>query len=284
MQNETDDERQMYNLEKENNFRWIAALLKTTAKHTLTVADRCDEATEHQLAVWGAFAELAHGYFQTSAIWEDLESLTSPGGLLGEPYACLKDSQLLGQFVGDNRAEERGYVAYRPDFNEIIVTFSGTSSLWQVLQDINYFKELYPVPHLTNVKAKVHRGFWNVYNGVRLLAAREVASARQLHPDAKLVITGHSLGAVMCYLFCLDILLAGHGHERNDFGKLYGVQIVLAAFGSPRAGDDSMVELFRRATSEYEQKFENYGGEAVKEFSVKGYRDGASLQASLSHL
>lgn len=271
---ETDGQRQVYDLEKENNFRWIASMLKYKSMRVLTIADRCEEDVERQLAMWGAYAELAHGFFRIDLIWENIASLTGPGGQLEAYGTDLSNSKLLATITGENRAAERGYVAFRPEANEIVVAFSGTSSGWQVLQDLNFFMRRYPVPP-TWQHAGVHSGFWNVYTGIRLAVAGAIASARQAYPDAKLVLTGHSMGAVMCYLIALDILLAKHDPVgRECFHSLDGMQITMALFGCPRLADAALVESFDRAVADYKSRFETDDSNAFTEYSVKGFRDG----------
>lgn len=280
---ESQEDIDMYNAESEGNFRGIESHLRSVSSYQLTDADLCSDDDVRLLSVYGAFAELSHGCFDVGLIWQLMPMLLQPGGML-EEYGCLENSKLLCVFKGANWAGLQGYVVHRwadDGEEEILVSFSGTSNLVQGLYDVWALKTGYPIPlswqSYTAKRPKAHAGFWSIYSGLRATVAHEMAQARKIHPGARrLVITGHSLGAAMCYLAALDILFAGFEgdySDRSGFRDMSGMQIVLAVFGCPRVGNEWLVSQYQAAIAAYK---DSYGGQlAFIEYSVKGFQDGA---------
>ena len=128
----------MYSLEKGSNFRWIARLLGSTApasELTLTPAQRVPPSTQLTIFDLGQFAELVHGFVDVEFVWRNLALLMRPDYPL-EGYDALAGSKLIRVFHGDF-ANLQGYVVYRPELKQLVMSFSGTSSAWQALHDID---------------------------------------------------------------------------------------------------------------------------------------------------
>ena len=79
----------------------------------------------------------------------------------------------------------------------------------------------------------VHTGFYRSWLSVARKVTEEVQRLRQLHPGAKLLVTGHSLGAAMA------VLAATHLHY-VDALSVHAVY----TFGQPRVGNAAFLDYF----------------------------------------
>ncbi|CAM9335469.1 unnamed protein product [Pylaiella littoralis] len=122
----------------------------------------------------------------------------------------------------------------------IVVTFSGTDpkSMKNWIDDL----EAAPIAHAYEGggcdDCKVHRGFLAAYDVVQDQIRGAVAQHLRHHPNAEILITGHSLGGALATLCFLDLQLTlglGVGPKAVSFAPLY-------IFGSPRVGN----EMFAR--------------------------------------
>jgi len=223
---------------------------------------------QKQLSDIGQFAELAHGSLSPDFIWNNMDALMQTDFPL-QGYDALSGSKLLSVFHGTVSGLQ-GYIAYRPapgaeqpGSGQLIVAFSGTSSIYQALRNL----DLRPVSHPVKGGGYVHSGFWKMYDGIRLQAIDELVHAQVLEPNiGEIVFTGHSMGGAMSYLFALDVL------GRNSAETLpqeRPITLTLALFGSPRVGNQALVEHWRTVVAGRSRS-----GSPVNEYSVKGYNDG----------
>ncbi|KAF8074108.1 Alpha/Beta hydrolase protein [Lyophyllum atratum] len=252
----SEDERRVYEAEKENNFRWVSQVFAPRAPFTLTAANLIqDVALQNELSEIGQFAEVAHGSFNPTFIWKHMPNLSAPGYPL-EQYTALSGSRLCSESAFHGAfADLQGYIAHRPDKGQLVVAFSGTSSLTQALQSLKFPM----VPHPSGT-GRVHSGFWRMYSGIRTTALSQLSEALKSPGVTEVVFTGHSMGAVISYLFCLDVL---EGKSDLDPEK-YSGRFKVVAFGAPRVGDEAFARRWSELTSKYN----------VVEHSVRNYRDG----------
>ena len=263
-------QKRAYDSEAEDNFRWLSSLLATKPKdYVLTDSDVVDGQHHSQISSIGQYAEMAHGSISPSFVFQHLHELCQPGYPL-EEYNSLKhdNARLIKQFHG-SVANVQGYAAFRPDTRQLVVAFSGTSSPAQSLKDMQTWRTAYP---RDGRRSTVHAGFWRMYQGVRHHAFDALRMGFQEHEVEEVVLTGHSMGCVLCYLLALDLMA--------EFGRVIpaGVAINLTVFGSPRFGNDSLAKYWRSCLARHRSRF---GGASFREYSVKGYNDGAPATASV---
>jgi hypothetical protein len=250
---------EMYALERNDNLRWAAKAFALRSSYTLTESDLASPELVEELAELGQFAEVAHGTLSPRFIWKNLASLTQEGYPL-EGFNALKNTELLDVFRGDV-ADYQGYAAYRPFHKQLIVCFSGTSNIMQGLYDANAIFTAHPAGN----GASVHMGFWSIYCGVKDTTFKALQAGLVRFDVEEIVVSGHSLGGVMSYLFALDLLREQTTRKR----------VKLAVFGSPRIGNDRLVEHW--------QGLINSQVAEVKDYSVRVYNDGrSSVVRSLS--
>jgi len=212
-----------------------------------------------RLPTW--FAEVAYSAVPVEFLFEHFSLLRQPGYPL-ETYEALHNTVLVASFRGTS-ASLPIFIVYRPLLCQLVVAVSGTSSIKHALQDLRVLRCSHPSGHGT-----VHTGFWNLYQDIKAQAITEIQKGIADHPVREVVLTGHSMGGSIAYLLCLD-LLADH----QMWLKNLNINIKMAVFGSPRAGDVALVEYFRELSASY-QKTHVQGQDAFEEYSVKGYNDG----------
>lgn len=253
-------EQRTYQAEKENNFRWVSQLFASPAPFLLISTHLIqDSSLRDMLSEIGQFAEVAHGSIEPKFIWKHMSELSMPGYPL-EQYAALSRSHLCpdSPFHG-NFVDLQGYVAHRPDKSQLIVAFSGTSSFTQALQSLRFPM----VPHPNGAGGRVHLGFWRMYSGIREVARSHLMKALKIPGIVEIIFTGHSMGAVISYLFCIDIL--------EDFERslpldhaLRSKTVKVVAFGAPRVGDHALAQRWSALSRKY----------GVIDYSIRNYNDG----------
>ena len=177
---------------------------------------------------------------------------------------------------------------FRP---QVILSFSGTSNAWLVIYDIMAHQARYQTSFLHPKRElwRVHDGFQMVFQGVRTLARRALREAiESLHREIgtrsgewDLVLTAHSLGTAISYLFLLDILHEGISpdselHQECDSLPPIppSVGITIASFGPPRLANPALVDHFNELVREFRER---QGRETTfTEWMVIGHNDGES--------
>ncbi|KAI9596386.1 Alpha/Beta hydrolase protein [Syncephalis fuscata] len=99
------------------------------------------------------------------------------------------------QFIRDFYDKWTGafaYIAVNHQYKRIIVSFRGTTTLANVIQDLNIF--LVRVKWAHNDDVKMYSGLINCYNSIRAELSREIGAAVNKYPGYIVTFTGHSLG------------------------------------------------------------------------------------------
>lgn len=266
----------VYASEKMENFRWASRIFGMHSSHTLTSTDLAPIELQEELAEIGQFAELAHGHLSPEFIWKHMDILRQPDFPL-DGYDALPSSRLLSAFHG-TVSNLQGYVAYRAERKQLVLAFSGTSSLSQSLHNLDAFLIRYPY----GSGCAVHAGFWKMYNGLRAIALKQLAKAQLDCEVEEIVFTGHSLGAVMCCLLALDVMTDDFKAESIPRSST-PLPLKLVLFGSPRFGNPALAQYWEHTVSSYQRR---HGEPSVNEYSIRGFNDGQILPfiTSLAHV
>ncbi|KDR68439.1 hypothetical protein GALMADRAFT_257167 [Galerina marginata CBS 339.88] len=247
--------------EREENFRWLSKYFAASAPRPLKLSDRVDASLQNELSEIGQFAEVAHGSFDPRFLWKYMANLCESGYPLYQ-YLALAQSELVSVFYG-TVSNLQCYIAYRPDEEQLVVAFSGTSSLAQAGQALNATK----VRYQWGEETYVHAGFWKMYTGIRTEALSKLGVAlKQYSNIQRIVLTGHSMGAVMASLLCLDVL-QGQIPGTNGASSPSLPLIKMVGFGAPRVGNDALAQLWNELTSR----------PGVEEYSIRNYNDGVPV-------
>ena len=104
------------------------------------------------------------------------------------------------------------------------MAYRGSHNIDNWISDINFIKKAYPNSPST---AQVHQGFYEAYQTLQQQTLNAVSHLMSLHSTAKIIVTGHSLGAALATFAALDIKTMLQPKT----------QILFYSYGSPRAGD-----------------------------------------------
>merc|ERR1719378_476966 len=114
-----------------------------------------------------------------------------------------------------------GYVAYDQSKNRIVITFAGSYSILNWINNV----QLDLVPFGGCSGCRVHRGFLATYKSSRNFVLETFHRFRRAHPTAKVYVTGYSLGAAQAAYCIVDLYKQGVR------------QANLMTFGAPRPGN-----------------------------------------------
>jgi pimeloyl-ACP methyl ester carboxylesterase len=253
----TKEQRVMYASEKQMNFRKIAKLCATRSRYVLTADDLAAPELQDELAQIGQFTEVAYSILPPEYVFEHLGVLSRADFPL-EGYDALLGTTLVQAFRG-GVADLPGFVAYRAQTKQLIVAFSGTATVRHALYDVHFRKKRHPAGR----GCAAHAGFYKLYRGVREYALEGIRKGLDEHDVQELVVTGHSMGGAVS--FALDLLM-------SEDNKLLGsIPLVVVAFGAPRVGNPTLVQVWRDAVRDRREKL---GARAMREYHIKAFNDG----------
>lgn len=113
-------------------------------------------------------------------------------------------------------------MGYLPSNDSIYVVFRGSISILNWMTDLTTTKTAYTT--FPECNCQVHDGFFKAEQKVIGGVINEIHRLKTLHPTARVVSTGHSLGAALSQLTAMDLAKAGFNPT-------------LINFGQPRTGD-----------------------------------------------
>jgi len=260
----SESQRRFYALEKSENFRWVAKIFSKRSTYILTPVNLASLDLQLELSEIGQFAELSHGKLSPEFLWGNMDRLLQASFPLAG-YDALRHSELVSVFHG-TASNLQGYISRRS--NQLIISFSGTSNFRQTIGNI----DARLVVAFPEGGCAIHAGFWRLYNGLRTNAFSALAEALHQHDVHEIVFTGHSLGAVMCYLMALEAMKENLARDALPFHSLTSIVLTIAVFGCPRAGNLALVQHWRGVVEDYISH-----GFAIREYSVKCFNDGQIL-------
>ena len=138
--------------------------------------------------------------------------------------------------MSDSRGVQKGqaYVgAFRPKDNltqvKLVVAFRGTENLENWIENLDIAK----TDHAMSCKGcKAHSGFVNIWTAFQKPVLAELMKLHSLYPSAKLLVTGHSLGAAVA-------LIAGYSLQYDIGMDVAGVY----TYGCPRVGNQAFSDF-----------------------------------------
>eukprot|EP01113_Clastostelium_recurvatum_P017695 TRINITY_DN2088_c0_g1_i2.p1 TRINITY_DN2088_c0_g1~~TRINITY_DN2088_c0_g1_i2.p1 ORF type:complete len:297 (+),score=51.60 TRINITY_DN2088_c0_g1_i2:56-892(+) len=147
---------------------------------------------------------------------------------------CLPGSSFLGN-LSSATADAFGYLAYDSTEHAIVLSFRGSYNIPNWIDD---FEAVQTVPWYDHKTARVHAGFYKVFMSLQHQVITQVKAATKKYPTAKVVVTGHSLGAALSVLAAIDIY----------FNATVRVSSVYN-YGDPRVGNQAFAQLYNSTIS-----------------------------------
>lgn len=180
-------------------------------------------------------------YYSSASYCAKANILSWKVGKVRDLYPEVTDIRVYENKFTDNL----GYLAYNEAKNTIFLVFRGTmdtSAMNWVAQNFNFPKTEYPSNECH--QCKVHRGFYQAYKNLGVSEMmKDLKDLKSKYPEAKLVVSGHSLGGAMAYFGFLDAC--------DKVGKVD----LLITYGAPRVGDSEFANYFKN---------KNCGGEKFR--------------------
>jgi len=115
----------------------------------------------------------------------------------------------------------------------VLVSFRGSEVPENYIKDLE-FGHASPFPECQG--CLVHSGMLDTYNSIRTGCLDVIKAKLVANPGAVLRVTGHSMGASMAELMCVDLQL----HYHMDCTQLY-------TYGTPRSGNQAFVTALGHA-------------------------------------
>ncbi len=138
-----------------------------------------------------------------------------------EAYKNKPDSASNGLRLINTDNKIQGYVKFQD--NAIVVSFRGTVNLKDWISNAKFRQRDYQ----NCGSCKVHTGFWNYYNSVKLQMLTKVSALSHAHPNSKVIVTGHSLGGAQATLAAVDLTKAGYDTDLITYASPGWKQTVL---------------------------------------------------------
>ena len=152
----------------------------------------------------------------------------------------------LGSVIWSTHAHNDSEAAlFDMGVGNIYIAFRGTEA--DSISD--WFTDVLLIPVDFRSYGNVHLGFFNALNDIRADIITDLLKLLKNYRDIDIIprifVTGHSLGAAMATLFCMDLLDIG-----IKISKLY-------TFGSPRVGDEDFCDNFDGAPIRHDRYVNN---------------------------
>lgn len=166
---------------------------------------------------------LAHEalYFAKVASCDSLESIRS----WTCPVCKAASSNFETFWAHESGQDIQGFVGVDRSRDTIVVAFRGSKTLANWIANLKFARVDSPFKECYN--CHVHKGFLDDYNSIAEDLFKAVNEIRSKTGITRVLVTGHSLGAVLALFTAVDLVIHdGFAHP------------VLYAFGLPRVGNE----------------------------------------------
>jgi len=196
------------------------------------------------LSLATSFAEDASYFSATRAILFARFSQIAycPSEILSEkwktcPDCVATDSNFsVSRVIQGSKAQSQAFIGYSNTTSatgNIVISFRGSDNLENWIKDLDFPKQT-AYPKCSG--CKIHGGFLSAWTEVQDQVILEVLRLLKVMPDAKVFVTGHSLGAAMAVLCAAEL-----GASEHSLGKK--IEAVYT-FGQPRVGNQAFHDFY----------------------------------------
>ncbi|KAL4435114.1 hypothetical protein ABPG74_003607 [Tetrahymena malaccensis] len=146
---------------------------------------------------------------------------------------CLHNPHMQHIRVFENKEKNsQGFCGYNPVQNQIVIAIRGTDNLNNWITNLKAF----PVDFPSCVECQIHMGFRDHAQSVQEDINLCVKSILKQYINAKIVITGHSLGGAIATLVSIEVLKY---LKTKD-------QVSVYTFGAPKIGNQNFVDYLNQ--------------------------------------
>ncbi|RLN58373.1 hypothetical protein BBJ28_00014574 [Nothophytophthora sp. Chile5] len=152
-----------------------------------------------------------------------------------QPCALVPPLQGV-QVVEDAKDNFQGLVGYSQLYDAVVVAFRGSMDVTNWLDNLTFLKKR---AYTQFPGVMVHEGFYWAYRSVASQVLTLVHKLQKLHPQASLLVSGHSLGGAVAAICAFEL----------EYLEKIPVQ-ALYTFGKPRVGNTNFSARLRNASME----------------------------------
>jgi len=225
-------------------------------------------------------ASLAYDWtYGNYSLWHSENAYCDPDSYLTRVNKGMLTGFVATYYIYDPSHDTRGYIGYTSSQQTIYVSFRGSESIKNWLDNLDAILTDYP----NCGNCEVHRGFYEAEQDSINNVVQQVKSLKNQFPSYSVIVTGHSLGAALATLTALDLVHQGVSSVRMfNFGSPRIGNDEFAAYTSSLLGDRSRVthhkdmvvhspmhERFTHISSEYYQY-----DDSMNLKTCSGYEDG----------
>lgn len=148
-------------------------------------------------------------------------------------YWCKKADIKPLYILHNPKFESYGFIGVNR--NQIVVTFRGSKTIENWIQNLKFFK----ISYKSVQNALVHQGFYESFQSIRNDLHLYLKNVTKRFPHVnEIAFTGHSHGAAIATLASLDIVESGLYRSSH--------RIYVTHFGSPRIGNDAFARHYEK--------------------------------------
>lgn len=136
-------------------------------------------------------------------------------------YRGVLDGFVATHTIDEENHDTHGYIGYHAGQQTIYVSFRGSESIQNWLDNLDAISTDYPLC----ADCEVHKGFYKAEQACFTEVLTEIKTLQAQFPSYSVVATGHSLGAALALLTSMDLINSGIKNV-----KMWN-------FGSPRVGN-----------------------------------------------
>jgi rubredoxin len=144
------------------------------------------------------------------------------------PVCKSASSNFKTYWAQESASDIQGFVGHDISRNAIVVAFRGSKTLANWIANLKFARVDSPFKECRD--CQVHKGFLDDYNSIADELFNAVNEIRSKTGITRVLITGHSLGAVLALFTAVDLVI------HDGFAEP-----VLYAFGLPRVGNEGEI-------------------------------------------
>jgi hypothetical protein len=147
----------------------------------------------------------------------------------------------------DRPTDMQGFIGYLPSTKTIYVTFRGSYSVLNWIDNLQVKK--IPYYSYPECNCSVHKGFYTATLNLKTQVIMSILSTKRKTGYSKLIVSGHSLGAAVGQLTAMEL---------KNHATISKMTILIYNFGQPRIGDYEYSQFITRHTNDALYRYTHY--------------------------